>query len=406
MINLNLRNIIQKSAKQFGKVCLGLGLATGASIVQGSYFITRYRLNHGEAPHPITPSRGTVVVSLNETQNDTQPREIPNKPPLKIFVVGDSLAVGCGVSRSTPVLPESIARHLARELGRPVRWSCVGKPGASTEGIMMMLHKWFNNNGESSKENASDNASDHDYDVVVVLAGMNDIKDTLLPFLAYERSNLTFVDGLKSIFGVLRGKLRLDNEHIPFRNSQHLPKSRSHPLVVLPALPTNAIPVLCYPPIGLIANSVIDYMDRAKQKLSQEYPDKILFVEAPSASLIRNIEKGTSRLCFNFSSERYLLALRDIKSEASMKIERLMREHLSAFERNDDCEAEMECEQALYSHIRPEIPVLGSSLVSYDSIHPNEKGYDYWGRHIAAAIVDEWRGTAMNSEHTEVVKGV
>ena len=62
----NLRNIIQKSSKQFGKVCLGLGVA---SIVQGSYFITRYRLNHGGAPHPISPSRGIVVLKNNDHRN-------------------------------------------------------------------------------------------------------------------------------------------------------------------------------------------------------------------------------------------------------------------------------------------------------------------------------------------------
>ncbi|KAL7552339.1 LOW QUALITY PROTEIN: hypothetical protein ACHAWF_015570 [Thalassiosira exigua] len=44
----------------------------------------------------------------------------------------------------------------------------------------------------------------------------------------------------------------------------------------------------------------------------------------------------------------------------------------------------------LLSNLRPHIPELGSTLVSFDLIHPNEKGCDYWGRHIAEAILDEW----------------
>lgn len=35
------------------------------------------------------------------------------KHPLRLFVVGDSLAVGVGTTKSgTPILPEAIARHL------------------------------------------------------------------------------------------------------------------------------------------------------------------------------------------------------------------------------------------------------------------------------------------------------
>ena len=95
-----------------------------ASIVQGSYFITRYRLNHGGAPHPISPSRGIVVLKNNDHRNTCKSNDNAEEEddgdddgdhiPLKIFVVGDSLAAGCGIARSgTPVLPESIARHLA-----------------------------------------------------------------------------------------------------------------------------------------------------------------------------------------------------------------------------------------------------------------------------------------------------
>jgi len=83
--------------------------------------------------------------------------------------------------------------HLARKLGRTVQWSCVGTPGASTKGITAILHKWLSNKESSFKGDVID------YDIVVVLAGMNDIKDTLLPFMAYEGTELSFGDGLKNI---------------------------------------------------------------------------------------------------------------------------------------------------------------------------------------------------------------
>lgn len=353
-----------------------------ASVVQGSYFIAKYRLNHGDAPHPVSPSRGMVALSSNICNNTTSPKD-NDELPLRILVVGDSLAAGCGIIKSsTPILPESIAMELARKLGRTVQWSCVGKPGASAKGIVAILHKWFSNEESSFKEDEIDNI---EYDVVVVLAGMNDMKDTLLPFMAYEGTELTFGDGLKNIYGMLREKLRLHRKY----GEDH---SHIRPLVVLPALPINAIPLLSYPPIGLIANSVIKYIDSAKQKLSRENPNNILFVEAPSESLIQNVENGKSKLCdTNLNSERSLLARHHIKSDVRQKIESLMREHSMMFERQDDCEAEVECDQTVYSHLRPEIRELGSSLISYDSIHPNERGYDYWGRHIAAAIIDEWK---------------
>jgi len=107
-------------------------------------------------------------------------------------------------------------------------------------------------------------------------------------------------------------------------------------------------------------------MDSAKQRLSREYSNNILFVEAPSESLIQNIENGKSKLCeTNLNSEHTLLARHDIKSDVRHKIERLMREHSRMCEREDDCEAEVECEQSVYSNLRPEIRELGSSLVSY-----------------------------------------
>ena len=430
MSNLHL---LKTSTRRFGKICLGLG---AASIAQGSYFITRYRLNHGEAPHPISPSQGIVSFhnrKIPYQSNSNVNAEDSVTPPLKILVVGDSLACGCGIAKSsTPILPESIARHLALQLGRNVHWSCVGTPGASTMGIMKLLQNWL-----SREDNST---TDVKYDVVVVLAGMNDMKDVFLPFLAYEQVDSTFGDGLKKIFEVLKQKLRLhktlnskesdttENGDQPrglvvrdrlvqvfgvLGHKLRLLKTQDsaanenkdqfhndvRSLVVLPALPTHAIPLFSYPPIGLFLNTLISYIDSAKHELSKEYPDRILYVEGPSPAQIEQIEKGVYKLC-DSNLERTLMSFHDIKVDVKRKIEQLMQEHTSYFERDADSDAEVECDQSWYSYLRPRIPELGSTLVSYDSIHPNETGYNYWGMHIAAAIIDEWKKSKDDHIHS------
>ena len=64
------------------------------------------------------------------------------KPPLRLLVIGDSLAVGVGTSQSsTPVLPEVIAQALSKATGgRAVYWDCVGVPGQSASEIVEDIH--------------------------------------------------------------------------------------------------------------------------------------------------------------------------------------------------------------------------------------------------------------------------
>lgn len=54
--------------------------------------------------------------------------------PLRLLVIGDSLAAGVGIRESsTPILPAAIATSLSRALGgRAVYWTCTGKPGMSS----------------------------------------------------------------------------------------------------------------------------------------------------------------------------------------------------------------------------------------------------------------------------------
>lgn len=101
------------------------------AIIQGSFMLNEFRVNHGHAPRPAMPARG-VAVAVN-----TGTRPVLNtEKPLRLLVVGDSLAAGVGISKSgTPVLPESIARSLSKASGgRAVYWTCVGTPGGKRTG--------------------------------------------------------------------------------------------------------------------------------------------------------------------------------------------------------------------------------------------------------------------------------
>lgn len=125
------------------------------AILQGSLAILRYRLNYGDCPLPHVPSHGIVsvkyrgiVASASEIQKDTsfEDDEVTNVAditPLRLLVIGDSLAIGVGQSSSsTPVMPETIAEALSKEMGgRPVLWTCHGAPGASAGWIVRELER-------------------------------------------------------------------------------------------------------------------------------------------------------------------------------------------------------------------------------------------------------------------------
>lgn len=132
------------------------------AVFQGYHLLSDFRKNHRDAPFPDMPCSGVVVV--HPLPQDTPKTNIlPSMPrrtstsswfssfpllaeqqdpnPLRLLVVGDSLAAGVGVTKSgTPVLPEAIAKTLSSALGgRAVYWTCMGEPGLSSPQIVKEL---------------------------------------------------------------------------------------------------------------------------------------------------------------------------------------------------------------------------------------------------------------------------
>jgi lysophospholipase L1-like esterase len=193
----------------------------GIAVLQGSVAIYRFRQRYAMAPQPKIPCHGAVYV-VNVNNHNTPTTQIPPKESIHCLVIGDSLAVGIGQSEvCTPVLPEEMAKEISKGTGKTVFWSCCGESGASTPWIIRMIMQSKdlvlpNNNKyttlvselKASSSFTSNNSTigdddweqqiqkRHDlfdphnirpYDVVVLITGTNDLKNTFFPFLLDEQ---------------------------------------------------------------------------------------------------------------------------------------------------------------------------------------------------------------------------
>lgn len=100
-------------------------------------------------------------------------------PPLRVAVLGESTAAGCGVRTHDEGFPGRLAHELATREGRPVTWEVVGQHAATTRRIRHRLLP------ELSK----------DLDVAVLLAGVNDVLSRRSP-QDWREDFTGIVDGL------------------------------------------------------------------------------------------------------------------------------------------------------------------------------------------------------------------
>lgn len=91
--------------------------------------------------------------------------------PLRLLGLGDSIIAGVGAADSGSALVASLARQMARDLGRPLAWRALGRSGAGAR----VLHR---------QVLAADRGPPAD--LVVVSAGVNDVTG-LLPMGRWRR---------------------------------------------------------------------------------------------------------------------------------------------------------------------------------------------------------------------------
>lgn len=423
------------------------------AIAQGSWGILKYRLYYGEGPHPPAPSHGVVIVNPDDacSADGEEMIDLPKslgcqcacsmgshatakcvalrekEKPLRLLVIGDSLATGVGQHRiCSPIMPETIAKTISKDLGgRTVYWTCHGAPGASTGWIVRELERgpnhvieekvsfetplikndvmksWCSDTESSSSDESSATNDDSfnspirnkeetlwrerltqhknrlrpeafgPYDIVVVLTGSNDLKSAFFPFLL-TGEDVKFRRQAQERGGNYTNELN--------RLLQTLEKqNRKRPLVVLPGLPTRSLPIFQTLPLRWLSAPIVDILDLHKHNLSKEHPDEVIFVPAPQIEQLVAYENARGPYWKQRCSEETAMALRDISKEECRRVSTAMREY-------------MEDKQ-------PQPKSLpGASLFAVDGIHPMEDGYDFWGRYIATTVVSEYRRVQKQSQ--------
>jgi lysophospholipase L1-like esterase len=415
--------------------------------------------------------------------------------PLRLLVVGDSLAAGVGISkRGTPVLPESIAKRLSEETGgRAVQWTCVGTPGASSsqivQDILNLPHsepsqvletkllefqatrqrakQWLERRRQSIREEPPEPEhginriqqwwhrvrndvksfrqqvltkqsreevkqevqemmeerrlamSAEEYDVAVVLTGLNDLKELFLPHMmsgtnssmsqqARENASPLGITGefqrlMQTVKNRMRFQLQSDNDtegdigKTGFTLGKADIKSNQRgPLIVFPAIPTTVpSPLSKQAPLSWFILPLIEKMDQHKKLLAEKFPHLVLFVESPSRQAIKDLEEGRGPIVASRRAEQVLLTVTDATQRAKEKVEELMKQHYQRWTIDVEDAAKEEQRDVYHGGCHDHLPASkkqspGSSMVAADNIHPNDDGYDFWGRHIAEAIVAEW----------------
>jgi hypothetical protein len=245
------------------------------------------------------------------------------------------------------------------------------------------------------------------YDIAVVLTGFNDLKDAFLPLMMQgENASTTsedkagsLKDALLRIIHALQSKMKLDlpDESEDSSKIATSPMERRGPLVVFPAIPASPLPLTQYPPLSWFLVPLLKMMDHNKKLLAERFPGLVLFVDPPSPSDFRDIEAGRGELHASRRAENVLLQLTNVTQRAQEKVKNLMDQHYNknstkeGESANEEDSRPLVYEQSCREHQLVESKnTPGATLLAEDRIHPNDEGYDFWGRHIAAAIVREW----------------
>jgi lysophospholipase L1-like esterase len=474
-------------------------------------------------------------ISGNEVYNND------NRRPIRLLVIGDSLAIGVGQSRQcTPVMPEVLAKTLSARLGgRTVYWTCHGAIGASTGWIIRELERGVKkvdtdntcieeeddenevtvsvdkgkNLSDTDESSVSDDSAtlspppqplskvvemvdasislkeqrtiwrerlaqhrkylDPDvsgqFDVVVVMAGGNDIKSGLFPFLctgedaefrrqAQSRSG-NYTRELSRLVQIIKRDVKSKLRHIRYtvevaaetviekveQNIELIAKStaspavrrmsatasslhellhakneeflnsecssndseydtadadttneerstKKSPLVVLPGLASRSLPVFRPVPLNWAACLVVDILDMHKRRLALSCPDEVMFVPPASPYEMQEYESCQGKMWQHRCEENTVLALRDIRRHECRKVEKELRDYYNVKDQRklsgEGLKIQLNNKGWLSSLFT--LQDICPGLFSIDRVHPNEDGYDFYGRYIGNSIADQW----------------
>lgn len=254
------------------------------------------------------------------------------------------------------------------------------------------------------------------FDIAVVLMGLNDIKDAFMPHMTAGRAS-SLEEGTVKIQGGLRRQLQevlsaldtkmdlggeeKDNSSTSDNGSL---RNLRRPLVVVPELPVAPLSLFRTAPLCWFLVPIFRAMENNKRFLSSCFPEYVVFIPQPNLQWWSDVEAGLGPIRENARKERLLLRMTDIAQTARERIQGLMKEHYGAEddddtemgsfdERPSDAEELQDLVDLEYSskvERRKKGTKQQSPFIAADKMHPNDEGYEIWGRHIADAIIEHW----------------
>jgi hypothetical protein len=284
------------------------------------------------------------------------------------------------------------------------------------------------------------------YDVVVVLTGSNDLKSACFPFLLsgedaefrrqaqarggnytreLRRLLNTFDNNVRMQLQSLRESMEAATETVieAMEETMELIKSgsfdrlsvkrfirrssigedgmedhgestnrKNFPLIVLPGLPVRALPIFRVCPLRWLAVPFVDTLDSHKRNLARSHPGEVLFVPPPSIDDLSKYENCTGNIWRQRCRENTILNIRDIsKRDCRQRAIELREYYDSRDKRISTGVGLLRRDDGWCSRFFSRSPAPGTSLFSVDSIHPTHDGYDFWGRYIGNAIVEDMK---------------
>lgn len=368
-----------------------------------------------------------------KTYHSDLPSEASEKP-LRILIVGDSTARGVGIQESChPIMPEVLATVLSRHFsGRPVYWSAVGEPGATIKMIAQQIEKTkrtsdspsmeefhglhgtaafdsaYNREPESNATTTSCWADENGYtpdqqqwverleyheklyhanefsgyDYIVALSGVNEVKRIIIPFLVQESdgfdalptNGLSSERGFKADLNLFIHKLKeVANDHRAGQDDEGTIFAGTVPHIIFPGMPVKHAPARMGSVLRWIGIQSCKILDDLKKVAEAEDPEHVF--AAPIVS-----DQDT----LDFIQHKGILA-DAINAEEDVKL-RLV--HVNG----KVCRDLITDMTTFYSEnqasVEPGKNML--ELFSPDAVHPNDFGYDYFGRYLGLMIIEKW----------------
>lgn len=439
---LMVENNALKSGKKFKAVKTALKLLIALPLFitlllfyQGISCLMDYRKFFGkEAPIPFSPSHGVVaaidksLLSSTKTnlgdfdgesdffikkfsKSNTDLDHTKGKAPVRLLLLGDSIARGVGQMTSCyPLLPETFGAILSKHHGgAPVYWSAFGEPGATTKWLASKVReesvlqtnsvtldefrsfhelkevKDISNPKIQWTQNLEYHRMLHEansfagYDYIVALSGVNDIKGVLVPFLVTDdassksvfheddevewgfKGDLTrLVKGLNATGSLLDG------------NETKATSCNKKPFILLPSFPTKHVPVKVGLILRLIAVRSTGLLDSFKKQIANKHENVNIVPIADDKTTQDFIDGVTTP-----GSLRDMLYEEEILVQISDKAK-------------SQCEGKARDMSIFYNsrgRAKHEENMMFGSLFSHDAVHPNDVGYDYFGRYIGKELL-------------------